>query len=82
MIHAVQPMKEFAIQSMTPKMKRANATVKRMSTADDAIHARMDIGIWMPTTLWAVKNVRATCWAPLEIWAVTCSPVNVCASVW
>lgn len=63
-------------------MKRANATVRRMSLADDAIHVWKDSGIWMPTIHWVVKNVRATYWERLAIWDVTFSPVNVCASVW
>lgn len=53
-----------------------------MLAADDAIHVRKDSGIWMQTIHWVAKNVHATLWEQLAIWAAMFSPVNVYANVW
>lgn len=80
MIHVVQLMRAFAIQSPTKRMRLVNVTVKRMLADVDAINVWKDSGIWMQTIHSVAKNVHVIRSEQSEIWDVTFTQGNVFAS--
>lgn len=82
MIHVVQRMKVFAIQSLTKKMWLDDAIARKILAVDDVIRAWKDFGIWMQTIRWVVNHAHVIHSEQLEIWAAICIRANVYANVW